>query len=177
MLSPKLTSETSTRNEAVRRFIMVRTVHRPSSYPGVVAHIYLQYWSASARSSPVTLLARFSPPRMPLTTAGRSHLPASIQWIVATDIADLSLYLLMFLVSQMTRVTCEGPRAKQKMNDGDPIEEQDSYTTLFEKQTPFPSGYDAKPPILLTFLTSMVFSSVTHIKLGIQCQALLIWTR
>ena len=116
---------------------MVGTVHRPSSYPGIFAHIYR---SASARASPVTLLVPFSPPRMPLTTAGRSHVPASIQWIVATEIADLSLYLLMFLVCQMTRVACEGPRAKQKMNDGDPIEEQDSSTTLFEKQTPFPSG-------------------------------------
>ncbi|KAG4438759.1 hypothetical protein IFR05_005736 [Cadophora sp. M221] len=31
----------------------------------------------------------------------------------------------------------EGPRAKQKMNDADPIEEQNSCFALFEKQTSF----------------------------------------
>src|SRR4051794_25115296 len=37
---------------------------------------------------------------------------------------------------------CErAERAKQKMDDGDPIEEQDCCFALFEKQTPFHADY------------------------------------
>ncbi|KAH9214609.1 hypothetical protein DL95DRAFT_461889 [Leptodontidium sp. 2 PMI_412] len=64
-----------------------------------------------------------------------SSLPVGLTFLVCQNKAD----------SHGGLPACEGPRAKQKTNDGDPIEEQNSCFALFEKQTSFSADDLANP--------------------------------